>query len=430
LISSIGSLQAIGSYQGIILALGLGLLVGIERGWSRRMEPDGGRVAGIRTFGLLGLAGGIAGQANAVASGVSLVIAGACAAIMVAGYVRSSQSRKDVSATTAIVGIITLATGVMAASDHEGLACIVAAVTTLVLASRTQLHAWLDTLTEAEVQALARFALIALAILPVLPDEAMGPMLAWNPRRIWSIVVLVCGFSFAGHIAVRRFGASRGIVLSAVAGAMVSSTAVTASLAKRLREEGAAVNALVAGIVAATAVSYVRLLLLTAVLLPSAFAHVCLFIAPTALISTGWSAGLLWRNRAAAPQSSAAAPPGNPFELMPAVVLAALIAALSLAARWMQEVSGPSGLSAVLVLGGMADADSPVITLSGLPPGFVTPQVAGLIVSAAAMLNTAVKVGLVLGLGGVRSGWRAAAPLCVCIANACLLGVLSWVARI
>ena len=430
MISSIDGLQAIAPYQGIALALGLGLLVGIERGWSRRTEPDGARVAGIRTFGLLGLAGGIAGQTTAITSGFPLVIIGACAAIMVAGYVRSSQSRKDVSATTAIVGIITLATGVLAASDHEGLACAVAAVTTLVLASRTRLHAWLDTLTEAEIQALARFALIALAILPILPDQSMGPLLAWNPRRIWSIVVLVCGFSFAGHIAVRRFGASRGIVLSAIAGAMVSSTAVTASLAKRLREEGVAVNAVVAGIVAATAVSYVRLLILTAVLLPSAFAHVCLYIVPAALISTGWSIGILWRNRASAPQSFNSGAPGNPFELMPAIVLAALIAAMSLAARWMQQESGPSGLTAVLMIGGMVDADSPVITLSGLPPHLVSPRVAGLIVSAAAMMNTIVKAGLTLSLGGLRSGWRAVMPMCVCMATALLLGTLSWVIRI
>lgn len=418
--------SAIGPYLGLLLALALGLLVGIERGWSRRNEPDGARVAGIRTFALLGLAGGIAGQISAGAWAVSAIIAGACAAIMVVGYVRSSQSGTDVSATVAVVGIITVVNGFMAATGHQGLACAVAAMTTLVLASRRQLHTWLDTLTESEVQALARFALIALAILPVLPDEAMGPMQAWNPRRIWLIVVLVTGVSFTGYIAARRFGAARGVVFSAIAGAIVSSTAVTAGLASRLRREDAAVGLLVASIVAASAVSFIRLLILAAILLPSAFAHVATFIAPAVLISAGWSAGLLWRHRRSAPPPAAGEPQENPFELTPAFVLAALVAVLSLAARWIQPLIGPSGLSVVLALGGAVDADSPIITLSGLPRDIVSPQLTGLIVAAAAMLNTAVKVGLAIGLGGWRYGTRAAAPLCVCIVNTLLLGMFCY----
>lgn len=413
-------------YEGVLIALALGLLVGVERGWSRRDEADGARFAGIRTFGLLGLVGGIAGELIAAAPAVSLVLLGGGGAILVAGYVRSSQSGQDISGTSAIVGIVTLGTGVLAASGHAVLACVITATTTLILSSRRQLHAWLVTLTEREVQALARFALIALAILPILPDQDMGPFLAWNPRRIWLVVVFVSGFSFAGYIAVRRLGAARGTIAAAAAGAMVSSTAVTAALASQLRRPDAPGHVLSAAIAATSSIMFLRVLLLTIALVPWAFPSLAILLLPPAVLIIGWTGWQTWRHRQADKPAAAAAPVRNPFELWPALVLAALVAVLSLAAHWLQTNLGQAGVGAVLALSGMIDVDSAIMTMSGLPQGMLDGRTAGVILSAPVMLNMLVKAAITIGIAGWRSGWRAALPLGLCVVAYLAAGLAAW----
>jgi len=405
----------IGPYQGVLLALALGMLVGVERGWARRNDPDGSRVAGIRTFGLLGLLGGTAGQILQANGAVAALLLGAGAAIVIIGYVRSSASGQDLSATAAIVGILTLQIGLAAGMGQGVLAGLLAALTTLVLASRRQLHAWLATLSETEVQALARFALISLAILPILPDQAVGPFLAWNPRRIWLVVVFVCGISFAGYIAARRLGAAKGIVASAATGALVSSTAVTAAMAGRLRRRDAPAAVLGAAIAAASAVMFLRVLVLTQVLLPGVFPWLAGLIAPPAALAVIWGAWLLWRSRGDT-SSTAPAAMRNPFELGPALVLAALVALFSVLARWVQQDFGQAGTGVVLAVSGLADVDSAIITMSVLPPESLDGRTAGMILAGPVMLNTIVKAVIAIAMGG-RTGWRAGVPLLLSVAT-------------
>ena len=176
-------------------ALAAGVLIGIERGWHLRGREAGTRVAGIRTFALLGLAGGLAGLIGA--KGLSLIagaIVTASSAVLVLGYAKSLREQHD--ATTAIAALVTLAIGLIAGTGSFGLAIATAAVVVLVLAMREELHGFVDRLDEHDVKALARFAVIALGVLPFLPNRAMGPYDAWNPSKLWWVVVLVTGLSF------------------------------------------------------------------------------------------------------------------------------------------------------------------------------------------------------------------------------------------
>lgn len=215
----------------LLLALAIGLLIGIERGWRGRSQADGQRVAGLRTFGLLGLLGGISGLL-ATGPGMPaalLFLAGGIGALLL-GYARMAASHGTLSITGTVVGLITMGLGVLAASGQEIVAVALAATVSLLLVMRSALHGWIKDLTETEILAIARFTLIALVILPLLPDQSYGPYDAWNPRQIWFVVVLVSGFSLAGYVAAKRLGATRGLLATAAAGAMVSSTAVTAAL--------------------------------------------------------------------------------------------------------------------------------------------------------------------------------------------------------
>ncbi|ESQ93043.1 membrane protein [Asticcacaulis sp. AC460] len=408
--------EAFRPFQGLVLALGLGLLIGVERGWSRRDDPAGARVAGIRTFGLLGLTGGIAGHLMAKAPFAGLVLVATTALALVVGYGRHSKASGNVSITSTTAGIVTLAIGVSAGMGEMVLAAVAAALMTVLLSSRRQLHDWLRGLSEAEVRAIARFAVISLAVLPLLPDTDFGPFGAWNARHIWMVVVLVSGLSFAGYMAAKLLGPSRGILATAAAGAVVSSTAVTVALSSRIRQQEGREGVLIAGIAIASAVMFLRVLILTALLAPFALPALAVMVVPAALtgvICAGW---LIWRTRTGQVETPANLEVRNPFDLWPALFLAALVAVLSLAARWLMAEIGEAGLAAALAVSGMVDVDAAIITMGGLPDHALPGVTAGLILAMPVMLNTLVKTGVAVVAAGGKAGWRAAAPLFLSLA--------------
>ena len=397
--------------QGLALALALGLLVGVQRGWTLRNAPAGSRFAGVRTFGLLGFTGGLAGVINSVGGGVAIVLMVASAALVLIGYFQTVRQSGLISGTASLVGLLVLGCGFLATTGQGILATIVAVVTTLVLSLRSQLHGWIANLSEVEIAAIARFALIAFAILPLLPDRPYGPYDAWNPRQLWLVVVLVSGFSFAGYVASKRLGASRGTIATAGAGAMVSSTAVTAALATRLRDSDENGPILIAGIATASVVMFLRVLVLVGFLAPFALPALALLVAPAAFVSAG---AMFWHLRSARhlpPKVAQEVPVRNPFDIRPALALMALVMVLSVASRWVLVRFGDAGLATVLALSGMVDVDSAIITMGGLPAGSLNAQTAGLILAAPVMLNTLFKAVTAVGIAGWQRGWKAALPL-------------------
>jgi len=410
---------------GSALALALGLLIGVQRGWALRGEPAGHRFAGIRTYALLGLAGGIAGALQAQAAGLAFVLLLATAALVVMGYWRSTQKNSSISGTASLAGLITLAAGFLAGSGTFALASALAGITVLVLSQRSRLHHVLRHIDEAEMLAIARFALIALVILPLLPDTPMGPLDAWRPRQLWLVVVLVSGFSFAGYVAVKLLGSARGVLATAAAGSMVSSTAVTASLGGKLRNQAGDPALLNAGIALASAVMFLRVTLLTAALAPFALASFAAYSMPAMLVSLAATALLLRRHRDDRASGEALVELKNPFDLTPALLLMLLTMALTVTARWVLQRYGDAGLATVLAISGSIDVDSAVITMGGLPPGTLTPQMAGLILCAPVVLNTLFKSATLLSLAG-RKGLPAALAMLASIAALGASVALGW----
>lgn len=392
--------------QPLALALAIGLLVGLERGWRARGEPAGHRVAGFRTFGLLGLLGGVAALLPP-AFGAALLLG--AAATLVAGYLRESTAERH-SATTTIAALLTLALGAFAAGGHAVEALAAAAVLVLLLALRHQLHALLRGMSEAEIEAISRFAIVALVVLPLMPDRAMGPLDAWNPRHLWLVVVLVSGLSFLGYAAARRLGPGRGLMVTAAAGGLVSSTSVTVAYAGRLAEADSATRgALTAGIAIASAVMFGRVLLLTALLAPAALATLAATIVPAGAVALGLSALAATQARQAGPAHAMSL--GNPLDFRPALQLAALIALLAIAVRWAIDRFGDLGVGVLLTLTGAGDVDAAIITLAGLPAGSIAPAPAGQALALAVIANTAVKLCLVLAIARNRAGVVASLPL-------------------
>jgi uncharacterized membrane protein (DUF4010 family) len=416
-------LLAYAELESIGLALALGLLVGVQRGWATRKEPAGSRFAGIRTFGLLGLTGGIAGALQARAAGLATVLLAASAGLVLIGYWRATARTNLVSGTASVAGLLTLACGYMAGAGDYALASAASGIMVLVLALRSPLHRWLDRLDEAEVAAIARFALIALVILPLLPDTPFGPYLAWRPRQLWLVVVLVSGFSFLGYFAAKQLGPARGILATAAAGSMVSSTAVTASLAGKLRDAEGDPALLNAGIALASATMFFRVMVLTAALAGYALPTFATLALPGLVVSLVATV-LILRGRdkvAAVPDESIAL--RNPFALGPALVLMGLTMVLTLAARWVLERYGDAGLATVLAISGTVDVDSAIITLGNLPADTLTPKVAGLVLLPPVLLNTLFKAATAVALAGWHRVWPGVAALLASL-MACATAVL------
>ena len=370
--------------------LAAGALVGIERGWKLKSEQPGTRVAGVRTFILLGLAGATAGL---IGSRGQPFVAGSIAAgatgLLIIAYSKALAAQHD--ATSAIAALVVLAVGFLAGSGSAGLAIACAAVTVLVLALRDELHGFVGRMDEADVKALARFAVIALGVLPFLPDANFGPYGAWNPSRLWWVVVLVTGFSFIGYVGNRLFGARNGTIATALIGGAYSSTAVTQSLAQRLGsgEEGGAEPA---GIALATAVMYLRVIVLVGVLAPRLLWPFLLVIAPPLLVA--WVAG--WWLYRKAPRHQGPSPPGNPIALVPALGFLAFVAVAAVIARWAEGRFGEQGIALLLLIMGSMDVDVAIVTAGGLPDAAITATLAALALGGTALANMTVKLGITL----------------------------------
>ena len=367
--------------------LAAGVLIGLERGFNLRSKGDGNRVAGVRTFSLMGLSGGISGLL--AAKGLALVAGMLVAATLVMlalGY--SGKLRDKGDATSPVAAVATLAIALLAGLGSVGLALAAAAIVVSILALREELHGLVDRMDAHDIKALARFSVIALAVLPFLPNEPMGPYGAWNPSILWWVVVLVTGFSFIGYVANRIFGARHGTIATAVIGGAYSSTAVTQSLSQRLGS-GEAGGAEAAGIALATAVMYLRVILLVAVLASRIFWPFVITVAPALIVA--WLAG--WWLYRTAPRHEGPSPPGNPIALVPALGFLLFVAVAAVAARWAEGQFGEQGIALLLFLMGSMDVDAAIVTAGGLDPSAITAELAAIAICGTILANMAVKLG-------------------------------------
>lgn len=378
---------------GLALALAIGLLIGVERGWQQRDEKAGSRVAGIRTFAILGLLGGLAGtQLAGGAMSLSLVLLGGAILTLVAGFALDAHRSGNVSATGALAGIVTLALGALATAGQMALASVGAGATLILLASREPLHQAIRATSPADIRALLRLVLVVFVVLPLLPDQGMGPFDALNPRRLWLVVVVISGISFIGYVLARWLGEKRGTLLTAMVGALVSSTAVTVDSGRRIRA-GAAGPADNAAVAVASAIMFLRALFLTAVLAPLAFPRVAALITPAAIVAILIALLLLWRSRTH--RAPVALPEVKAPGLGLALMFAASVALISILTAWAQTRFGSEGGAIVIALGGTADIDAAIAAVGALRPGALSVDLAALAIAAPVLYNTFFK-GVVL----------------------------------
>lgn len=385
---------------GLALSLAIGLMIGVERGWQLRGEEAGRRVAGIRTFALLGLTGGIAGLgiAGPAAPLAVVIVIGAIGALLL-GYGAAIPREDNVSATSTLAGILTLALGALATTGNMALASVGAGAATILLASREPLHRAIRATSESDIRALMRLVLVAFVILPLLPNRGMGPLDALNPHRLWTVIVVTGSISFVGYVLVRWLGERRGALVTAAVGALVSSTAVTVDSARRIRD-GATGEATQAGVAIASTVMLIRSLVLVSIVAPIALPRFAAMVLPGLAVSILASAVFLWleRTRPAPAATTNPSPPG----LGLALLFAASVALLSVASAWAQGRFGGNSGAFLIALGGTADIDAAIAAVGALPPGSLPVETAAIALAAPTFLNTLLKLFLFVGIAGLR----------------------------
>jgi len=390
------------------LALALGLLVGIERGWQERDAAEGNRIAGIRTFGLVGLLGGLcqllAGAAGDVLLGLAFL---AFALLMAVAHAVEARVSNDYGVTSLVATLITFVLGALSVRGQHSVAASGAVVTAVILSLKPILHDWLERIQPKELAAALKLLLISVVILPVLPDQGFGPWQALNPYELWWLVVLIATLSFAAYCAIKIAGAERGILLTGFLGGLVSSTGVTIHLARRASDT-VEQKIFAAGILVASATMFVRMLILTALLNPALSRSLSLPMAAMALCFFGAAAVYASKSGQIAPNAFKM---HNPVELRQALQFAMLLATILLATKAVQAWLGEAGLFLLAVISGIADVDAITISLSRWAASDAAIRSATIAVLAAATVNTITKAVLTIVLGGYRIGARVAGAM-------------------
>jgi uncharacterized membrane protein (DUF4010 family) len=378
---------------GVGIALAAGLLIGLERGWHQRDLPDGHRVAGLRTFALIGLLGGLSGllaqRWGAIVLGVVLAVV---ALLVLAGYIVTARMHSVMGLTTAMAAITTFLVGVLAAGGSTLLASAVAVVTVALLQLKRPMHNGIGKLTESELTSGIQLLLISVVILPVLPDRGFGPFEALNPYKLWWAVVLLALLSFLGFVLMRWFGARRGLTLTALLGGLVSSTATTATLARWAKEAPQWRPLAAGGATLACAAMFGRMAVLVAVAAPALGTATVGTLGAMAVTGAAFGAYLTTREHARdLPDLSTQ----NPLKLTAAVQFALFLAAVLLAGRFLADRFGDAGLLVTAAISGLVDVDAITLSVGRMVgDGVVGASVAGLAVFLAAAVNQVTKLGL------------------------------------
>lgn len=386
--------------MGLAVALGLGLLVGMQREW----RASG--TAGVRTFALISLLGAVLTQLGegvapwAVAAG----LIGVVALLIFVNVAKLSKGDDDVGLTTETAAMLIYAVGATAGQGYIAPAVVVGGATAVLLHWKQPIHSFIGSIGESDFRGIAQLVLIGLVILPLLPDETYGPYDVLNPYRIWWMVVLIVGISLCAYLAQRALGNHRGALLGGILGGLVSSTATTISYAKRPASNAGAAWLAALVIMLASTIVNARALLEVGIVAPDLLRWVVLplliHMAGMALLC-GFPYHYSKQNEMIQPDSQ------SPAQLKVAIAFGLLYAVVLFVVAVVKDHFGDRALYAVAVVSGLTDINA--ITLSTAQM-FNADRLSGgtawRIILIAILANLVFKAGAVTVLGSRNVAWR------------------------
>ena len=378
-------------------AIGLGLLLGIERERKRDAELFFG---GVRTFALIALLGAVGAFMERELNQGWLIIAAfvALSTLVIVSYA-TTAARGELGITSEISAMLAFIVGALCGWQHVGVASVATVVCLLLLTFKDFLHRLARRVELADIEATLTFAVISVIILPLLPNQNFGPppLDVINPYKIWLMVVLIAGLNFLGYVLVKVLGNEHGLALTGILGGLVSSTAVTLSFSQRSRREPEMSSAFVLAIVIAWTIMFLRVVIMVGIINRALAASLAVALGCMAL------AGLLvclalWRRRAH--ETGVVTAGANPFELGEAIKFGLLFGIVTIVAKAAEVYLGATGLYLAGAVAGATDVDA--IALSMANRATTTPEsikIAAYTIVIAVISNTLVKAGMVAFMG-------------------------------
>jgi uncharacterized membrane protein (DUF4010 family) len=393
------------------LALALAVFIGLafEEVYKREDRSSPG---GIRSFPMLAMSGAmlyLIEPQHVLAFVGGLIALG----LWLQAYLRSAPPAPN--ATTLMIpasNLLAYVLGPVALTQQPWVAVAISVSAVILLGTRAQLHRLIQLVPQEELVTAGKFLVLVGIILPLVPNETVTTYTPLTPFKVWLAVVAICSLSYASYLLQRYVRLRNASLLPAVLGGLYSSTATTIVLAKRLREAGSARPDLSAGIVAATAVMYVRL----GVVIALFDAHFALALAPALGVLFALGVAMAfdeWRRTTAGPDTNVSIPAVNPLQIPTAVIFAALLVVISVATAWTSATFGQSGILVLAGIVGVTDIDPFVVNIAqgGVTGSSVATLSAAVLIAASA--NNVAKAAYALGFGGARSARRPAVLLVI-----------------
>jgi uncharacterized membrane protein (DUF4010 family) len=383
----------------LAIAVLVGLGAGLEREWSGHASGADARFAGIRTFSLLGLIGGIGGTLALASHGaMAAALVGVAGALCVVGYVAATRRPgATTDGTTEAAALAVIALGAIAGLGEVGLAAGAGAIVVLLLREKERVHWFVERLDEPELRAGVQFAVLAVVVLPLLPRGPFFGELALRPRSLWAIVLLFSALNFAGYVARRAIGARRGLTIAGALGGIVSSTAVTLNFSRQSRDAEIAGASLAGGVLAACTVLVPRVLLVSAVLNPPLALRLLPAVAPM-FVAGAVIVMIAWRRDGEQASRAPVAVEHNPLHLSAAVRMAVFFQAAMVAISLARRLGDGAGLYTTAAVLGLTDSDAMTFSLSRPEAGIAVPVAAraivlGIVASTVLKMSIAAAVG-------------------------------------
>jgi len=377
-------------------ALLVGALVGLER---ERSIPDSSKLfAGIRTFPLISLLGFLSMFLGDVVSiGLFIALASGFMALVLLSYVFSARDGYY-GATSEIAAILVFVFGALIQREIYALAIASSVILTLFLTLKSPLQAFIGKVQEEDIYATLKFSIITAIILPILPDQTMGPLNVLNPRQIWYMVILIAGISFLGYLLVKLLGSEKGIPLTGLLGGLVSSTAVTLSFSQKSKTAPDLGRTFASAIVLACSIMYPRILVEVAVVNRPLFEFMWPFIAILTATGIGASIFLLFGSKKRR-ERDVPVELKNPFELMSAIKFGLIFAIILFVSKAAQLYWGNNGVYLAAGLAGLTDVDAITLSMANLAKSTISETTATTSILIAVVVNTIVKSGIAISLG-------------------------------
>lgn len=388
----------------LAVALLLGAIIGLERGWDAREQKSGERIAGIRTFALVGLLGGISALlAREITEWAFPVLLVSVVAMAIVAYSERLEHIRNFSITGMVGMVLTFCFGAVAVAVDPVIATAAAVVTAIILDNKQEIHGWVNKLKEHELDAALKLLLISVVMLPLLPNEKMGPGGVLNPREIWWMVVMIASISFVGYFAIRVAGTRKGILFTSLFAGLSSSTALTLHFARQASKTPQLNAQFATGILIACGTMFPRILVY------------CLVINPDLLPSLIWPvlvmtallygpALVIWRKNDRELQVSQPTLNQNPLDLSSALVFGALLTAILLMGEFLGNWLGDAGIYFLAATSGIADVDAITLSLTRMSNNSLAMGTAVIGIVIAAATNNLVKSALAGFVGNRQIG--------------------------